>query len=153
MTQNGPISTECQTNEGPARFGFGPQYVVCRHCVKRFKAVAAEPGQDEPRCDCGARLQAYEAPAELDAAPRGVSPRLIRFWRAGREDGYWDEKRFFRSAAAERAGVAPRQARFAYESGRRVGERLREGAHLHALRVMKMKAAHAAGTATRPRAA
>ena len=121
---------------------FGPQYLMCRQCVKRVKLspeIEALLALDALRCDCGAHLHDYLEPAELTAPARGVMPRLIRFWRAGREDGFWSEKRFLRPAAADRAGVSPRQARFAYESGRRAGERLRQGAHLHMLRVMRMK--------------
>jgi hypothetical protein len=146
MTQSGPFRLMSASAEGRATTGI--TYVVCHLCVKRFKSADAEEQLDEPRCECGARLHAYIAPAELSAPARGVLPRLTRFWIAGREDGYWHEKRFFRPAAAERVGASPRQVRFAYEAGRRVGERLRECAHLHAMRVMKMKAASAAATST-----
>ena len=151
MTQYGPTPMDMQdtqenTEEAPRtiQVAFGAHYAVCRVCIKRVKVGSDGPSLDELRCECGARLHAYEVPAELGAPARGVLPRLIRFWLAGREDGYWDEKRFFRPAAAERAGVAPRQVRFAYQAGQRAGERLRDGAHLHALRVMKMKGAAAA---------
>jgi hypothetical protein len=151
MTQNGPITMDAPGGNGGGAGGatFGPQYTMCRICIKRFKVVPGyqDEAVDEPRCECGAHLHGYEAPVELSTRARGVLPRLIRFWLAGREDGYWDEKRFFRPAVAERAGVAPRQVRFAYEAGRRVGERLRDGAHLHAMRVMKMKATASAVTA------
>ena len=151
MTQYGPMTMETQENtEGTPRtiqMTFGAQYVVCRLCIKRHKVASGTPSLEALRCECGARLHDYASPAELDAPARGVLPRLIRFWIAGREDGYWDEKRFFRPAAAERAGVAPRQVRFAYEAGRRIGVRFREGAHLHALRVMKMKSAGSVATA------
>ena len=151
MTQYGPITTETSVgsegagdSRGSRVVVLGPQYVICRQCVKRIKLGQEGPLPEELRCDCGARLHPYDAPAELSAPARGVLPRLTRFWVAGREDGYWDERRFFRPAAAERVGATPRQVRFAYEAGRRVGERLRQGAHLHALRVMKMKAAASA---------
>ena len=141
MTQYGAIQIDA-TDTTEVRPPCGPQYVMCRQCVKRVKLspeFEALMALGELRCDCGARMHDYVEPAELSAPARGVLPRLIRFWRAGREDGFWSEKRFLRPATAERAGVAPRQARFAYESGRRAGERLRAGAHLHMLRVMRMK--------------
>ena len=143
MTQNGPTITN-SADGGRARFG--SEYVICRLCTKRFRlddvqADVLAPG--ELRCECGARLHPYDVPVELSAPPRGVLPRLTRFWVAGREDGYWCERRYFRRAAAERAGASPRQVRFAYEAGRRVGDRLRSSAHLHALRVMKMSGAAA----------
>ena len=154
MTQSGPIRLMTTGGAAETRTAPVPEYVVCHLCVKRFKPADVDQDEqlgqrlEEPRCECGARLHAYVPPVELSARPRGVLPRLTRFWIAGREDGYWHEKRFFRPAAAERVGASPRQVRFAYEAGRRVGERLREGAHLHALRVMKMKAASAAATST-----
>ena len=146
MTQNGPISLTKTGAPAGVRTAPGTEYVVCHLCVKRFKPADAAGDEQlgEPRCECGARLHAYIEPAELSSPARGVLPRLTRFWTAGREDGYWHERRFFRPAAAERVGASPRQVRFAYEAGRRVGERLRECAHLHALRVTKMKAASAA---------
>ena len=147
MTQYGSITMDAPGG-GARRVSLGPDYVVCRLCIKRTKLSADDLPLEKLRCECGARLHVYEAPVELSAPARGVLPRLIRFWIAGREDGYWDEKRFFRPAVAERVGASPRQVRFAYAAGRRVGERLREGAHLHALRVMKMKAASAAATST-----
>ena len=144
MTQYGPTTIE---SPGGGRASLGGEYVVCRICTKRFKLDALEEellSADEARCNCGARLHAYVVPAELSAPARGVLPRLTRFWVAGREDGYWDERRFFRRSAAERVGASPRQVRFAYEAGRRTGERLRSSAHMHAMRVMKMKSAAAA---------
>ena len=146
MTQYGPTAFE-GPNESEIRVAPGPQYAVCRQCVKRIKLPAEVPAGfpiEQLSCECGARLRPYDPPVELTTPARGVLPRLIKFWKAGREDGYWDEKRFFRPAAAERAGVAPRQVRFAYDSGRRAGERIRQDAHLHAMRVMKMKGASAA---------
>ena len=145
MTQSGPIQIEAP-GATSTRSPFGPQYLMCRQCVKRVKfspEVEALLALDALRCDCGAHLHDYVEPAELTAPARGVLPRLIRFWCAGREDGFWNEKRFLRPAAADRAGVSPRQARFAYESGRRAGERLRQGAHLPMLRVMRMKGSSA----------
>lgn len=153
MTQNGPTTME-STDGGTA--SAGGEYVVCRMCTKRFK-LAVVGGDvlslDELRCECGARLHAYDVPAELSAPARGVLPRLTRFWVAGREDGYWEERRYFRRAAAERVGASPRQVRFAYEAGRRMGARLRSGAHLHALRVMRMKGTPAASGGMKQHAA
>ena len=148
MTQNGPVQfPTAHSGDAELRSAPGTEYVICRLCIKRFKpsddTVQTEQ-EEELRCECGARLHAYVEPVELSSPARGVLPRLTRFWKAGREDGYWSEKRFFRRAVAERVGASPRQVRFAYEAGRRAGERLREGAHLHALRVMKMKGAAAA---------
>jgi hypothetical protein len=143
MTQYGAVQIDV-TGTTEVRTPCAPQYLMCRQCVKRVKLspeLQALEALGELRCDCGAHLHDCVEPAELSASPRGVLPRLIRFWRAGREDGFWSEKRFLRPATAERAGVAPRQARFAYESGRRAGERIRQGAHLHMLRVMRMKGA------------
>jgi hypothetical protein len=150
MTQNGPITMDVPGANGASAgpIALTTPYTMCRICLKRFKAAPGDSSIEELRCECGAGLHGYEAPVELSTPARGVLPRLIRFWLAGREDGYWGEKRFFRPAAAERAGVAPRQVRFAYEAGRRVGERLRDGAHLHAMRVMKMKATASAATGT-----
>ena len=141
MTQSGSSQIEAPGAAG-TRSPAAPQYLICRQCVKRVKfspEIEALLALDMLRCDCGAHLHDYVEPVELTAPARGVLPRLIRFWRVGREDGFWNERRFLRPAAADRAGVSPRQARFAYESGRRAGERLRQTAHLHMLRVMRMK--------------
>jgi hypothetical protein len=157
VTLRSPATIKVPGAAGSARIGGAPEYLVCRICVRRFRVdpveepVAPEGTDggspspqpaalaDEPRCECGARLHPYVVPVELSAPARGVLPRLTRFWIAGREDGFWHEQRFFRSSAAERAGVTPRQVRFAYQAGLRAGERVREGARLHALRVMRMK--------------
>src|SRR5687768_13712590 len=150
MTLYGAVQMETTGTPG-MRSAPGPEFLMCRLCVKRVKLSPeseALMALGELRCDCGAHLHDYVEPAELSAPPRGVLPRLIRFWRAGREDAFWGEKRFLRPATADRAGVSPRQARFAYESGRRAGDRIREGAHLHMMRVMRMKGV-SGGTAQR----
>ena len=129
----------------------GPEYGVCLICTKRFRLDADTPAaadgtqvvfaqNGQPLCECGAKLRAYATPVELLARPHGVLPRLTRFWVAGREDGYWGERRFFRPAAAERVGATPRQVRFAYQAGLRAGERLRLDAQAHRMRVMRMQA-------------
>ncbi len=114
------------------------QVAMCRQCMTRIRLAAYQEPEDA-RCECGARLYPFAQPAELTAPPRGVLPRLIRFWIAGREDAYWGERRFFRPACAERAGVSPRAVRFAYESGRRAGERLRAAARSHYALVQRMR--------------
>lgn len=99
----------------------GHTYGFCPKCMKR-RMLLTGMDLNNARCACNGELKPYVRPTDMgNPPPAPRNPRMMEFWQAGREDGYWGEATDFDLQDTLR-GVEEREA---YDAGRTVGERRR----------------------------